>query len=950
MSTLSTTRVKRWFKKSASEQYLYAKSLSPQQRDELEAELDKMMRSNTPAAGEAFTMWLSVQQARLRTHAPEQQEAYHSRQFRNFIIPYFTVVGTPLAVPMLLDTRARYYRAEARPEYARAFNNFLTVIGDTSLSHEIRSAASDRLNFHAFREGTISQVDTHRLRTFGAQHLAQAHSAGAFSAASGMGRAGPNAAYIGSVEDDLAAQTAPLGQQINRWMAAAGLPPLENASAFDHEEGATAFARLLDRRMDSAMQQPPAMSAKILQDGVAVIRAVTKQHPQVGNNEDAGADEDLQPLRPRVFTMASYALGSCVDNVSEGFSAIVATVANHEMAQDVKAGRISPAELEKWAGRQFRLGALEKEVHVFLDRATDDNVRQLLPLRDRLSTLIRTEPSTTEILNSILKPDPTLEELSHAQGSIRRTRRQADELLASPNVSAEGKEKIRDAIPLLDRTLTLLTSRKLLLHERVETMLHAKVKLRDVLDLPQATSASMMFETTSMLDEASLRAIADAVRASEADPNEMNTYLLSNTTWRAGMKQFHADRFKQLQAQFADDPFWEMIGTHGDEDVPDAVAIGNIESAAADLQKRMKTSEDKLLLECAGTSASGDPSAAVVGNLAAVKARFEQLHAGNWLTATDDEKYDAAILPALVMTENARTPALNLHLVSPTDGPTVGGTVNQLPLLARHRVMFSLPPEHRHYITADVRRSRGKTSVIAIEPLSPERGGYKDYWAKHYVPFLKSQFGDDVSVTVLTLDTQISGSDCRIYGLSHASKMADNAALFDALHRQNVSGVPLKTSLGEEAKQYVEDGNIRVVDGMGVLPSDFVKHAQSEETLDAWAHANPPAYSDATVNKAGQTLTERYEANATTRFRFPQRVLHARMQGENPEVKSTKTSTSIELKRLTYIDRAMAYFSQAPAKLSAQVLADMQGIDRTSSDMQQPWAGWRRNWGPNPGM
>lgn len=96
MSGLSDARVKRWLKKSASDQYLYAKSLTATQRGELEQVLAHMMRGNTPEAKQALTMWLSVQQARLRTHAPWHQEAYRRLQLNNFIVPYATVVGAPL--------------------------------------------------------------------------------------------------------------------------------------------------------------------------------------------------------------------------------------------------------------------------------------------------------------------------------------------------------------------------------------------------------------------------------------------------------------------------------------------------------------------------------------------------------------------------------------------------------------------------------------------------------------------------------------------------------------------------------------------------------------------------------------------------------------------------------------------------------------------------------------
>jgi hypothetical protein len=951
MGTLSDTRVKRWFKKSASEQYKYAKSLSPQQRDELEAELAQTMRGDTPEAGKAFTMWLSVQQARLRTHAPEQRDKYRSGQLKKMMAA-LTVVGTPAAAILLAESRGRYYRSEARPEYAKALKNFAEVIGDPSLSHEIRQAAVARLEYHAYREGTLTPMDTARLQLFGVQSIAPGAAAATLATARppAAGGLGPNDVYIGSVEEDLAAQRDPLGEQINKWMAAAGQPPLDNAGAFDHEEGATAFARVLNRRMDSAMGQPGAEKAKVLQDGVNIIRAVAQDRPEAAQADGEEDDVDLQPIRPRVFSMATATLGSCVDNVSEGFSNMVAMVANHQMACDVKAGRIDQPALAAWAGQQFRLDALEKEVHLFLKQATAANHQEISSVRDQLRALMSTTPPMTDVINTILKPDATVEDFQHAQSHVRTSRRQADELLARADISPEGKQSISNAIPLLNRAIGLLSQRKLLLHEPVETMLHAKVKLRDALELPETTSSTMKFTGVSMLDENSLRAIAQQVRAREADPNEMNAYLLSNTTWRAGMKQFHPDRFKELKAQFDDDPFWEMMSADViDPDVPDDVAIANVEKAAEDLQKRMKTAEDNLLLECAGPRAPGDAKAAVLGNLTAVRARFAALHTGNWQTAIDDETHDAAILPALVMSENARRPDLNLHLVSPTDGFAVANKVNQLPFLTRQRVMFSLPPENRH-ITADVRRSRGKTSIIAIDPLSPERGGYKDHWQANYLPFLKSQFGEDVTVTVLTLDTQISGSDSRIYGLSHASKMADNVAMFDALHRQNVSGAPLKTSLGGEAKQYLADGNIRLVDGTSVLPADFVKHAQSEQTIDAWMRANPSAYANASVNKAGQTLKERHDANATTRFQSPQQVHHARMQGKNPAVNSTKMSTSIERKRLAYIDRAMAYFSQAPAEVGAQALTSMQSIDRASSDMRKPLAAWRRNWGPSPGV
>ena len=171
MSTLSDKRVKRWFKKSASEQYLYAKSLLPEQRDELETELARTMRGDTPVAREALTMWLSVQQARLRTHSPLQQQLHRSQQVAN-AIPSATVVGAAVSLPALMSTRAQYYQSDERPEYAKAFDNFMSVIGDPTLPPEVRNAVAERLEYHAWSEGTVAPQEQHLLYTHGARKMA----------------------------------------------------------------------------------------------------------------------------------------------------------------------------------------------------------------------------------------------------------------------------------------------------------------------------------------------------------------------------------------------------------------------------------------------------------------------------------------------------------------------------------------------------------------------------------------------------------------------------------------------------------------------------------------------------------------------------------------------------------------------------------------------------------
>ncbi|QJC26583.1 type III effector protein [Ralstonia solanacearum] len=220
MSGLSDARIKRWLKKSASDQYLYAKSLTAAQRGELEQVLAHMMRGNTPEAKQALTMWLSVQQARLRTHAPWHQDAYRRLQLNNFIVPYATVVGMPLAVPLHLAARTEYYQSLYRPEYAQAFNNFMSVIADPSLSVEIHDAVIARLDYHARREGTIAVPQLRDLRRHGAEQLAATGYRVETAVATGAPEAGAHAIFS-RLEDDLALQTTTPGKQILLWQAAA---------------------------------------------------------------------------------------------------------------------------------------------------------------------------------------------------------------------------------------------------------------------------------------------------------------------------------------------------------------------------------------------------------------------------------------------------------------------------------------------------------------------------------------------------------------------------------------------------------------------------------------------------------------------------------------------------------------------------------------------------------
>ncbi|WP_231409087.1 NEL domain-containing protein [Ralstonia solanacearum] len=603
MSGLSDTRVKRWLKKSASDQYLYAKSLNAAQRGELEQALAQMMRGNTPEAKQALTMWLSVQQARLRTHAPWHQEVYRRVQLNNFIVPHATVVGIPLAVPLHLEARTEYYRSMYRPEYAQAFNNFMSVIADSSLT-EIHDAVIARLDYHARREGTIAVPQLRDLRTHGAEHLAAMGYRVETAAATTAPEAGAHAIFS-RLEDDLALQTATPGQQILLWQAAANGAGVEyktrhqhwyspwrkaqarsqlrlnEVSAFNTEANAMSFARLLARRQASAKAEPAAGHRKVLHDGLTVIHAIAK-------------DAELRAL---VFAMAEDALGTCRDKVSEGFSAIVNAVGNHQMAQAIKAGRIDQQELQAWAGQQFRLGALEEEVDAFLRRAVDNNRLALEQHCNSPQALVPTA-FMESILTPVLAPDVSREGLMVAQQIILDTMQDITCQQEAPDLPAEQRPAAPAALAKLEAIVELLQKRMSLLHEPVETKMHAKISLRKSLDLPDGTVASMAYSGTSTLNEAALKDIEKAVREREANPTELGNYLLSNEIWSTGMRLLHAQRFDQLQKTFEADSFYGSLPPPDDDEHVAQTILYNEEAQA--FAQRMQAEREDLFLQCAG--------------------------------------------------------------------------------------------------------------------------------------------------------------------------------------------------------------------------------------------------------------------------------------------------------------------------------------------------------------
>ncbi|MDA8523172.1 NEL-type E3 ubiquitin ligase domain-containing protein [Acidovorax sp. NCPPB 4044] len=432
---------------------------------------------------EAMTLWLSVQHARLRTHGDEHRSAHHRAQAGNIVhtLGAGLFSATTLA-QRVADSRSDYYDSMLRPEYRTALNHLLRVIGDAALEPALRGAAEQALRYHCETEGTIAPAHANRLRRDGIAALAASghqfteetflsrweQSFAARHPGSMPGRAEPSlgdalrtvladpspARRVGAVKallkhaaadamaaaqaqvlaamdtpeardaalsvlaqarrllreeadlDDDIAKARPLAEVAGEWM---GTPELDvpelDMGAFGSETYASSFSRLLERRHPSALAlaDPAGRGRAILEEGREVIRAVC---------EDG-------TLRAQVFAMSANALGTCGDNVAAGFAAIVLAVRAHGMARAIREGRVDAAGLGDWARRQFRLGALETEVHLFIQRARqlqglpEDMAGQLD--RESMETLLHAQVALKQALDL---PDSVPSEMAYAPESV----------------------------------------------------------------------------------------------------------------------------------------------------------------------------------------------------------------------------------------------------------------------------------------------------------------------------------------------------------------------------------------------------------------------------------------------------------------------------------------------------------------------------------------------------
>ncbi|QUP54014.1 type III effector protein [Ralstonia syzygii] len=593
MAALSSERETRLFKKSASKQYLYAKGLTAERRGQLELALERQFRNpaaSVEARDSALTMWLSVQQARLRTHTAGHRDYHNGEQFETAVWS----VPIPLMALAYRTQRRRYYSSPLRPEYRAAFNNFMRVIGDGSLGQEVRQTVAQRLEYHWHSEETIARHEREQLQQHGVMGLAeQRYRVGAdfeHARLNAMerqyvirreGRGVPSALHVQALQtelpraeqgsprhqwltrqlreadggvrqggaaaasagpsfsvqtvlnahieaansaaaaarlragtaEDVGRQRQPLGAELKGWLKLAGAKSLPDAKAFDNEAYADAFARLLHRRRPWSLLPFVARWDPVVVDGAKVIHAIAK---------DAA-------LRKDVFAAADTALGSCGDNVAEGFSNIVTMVDSHQLVERVCAGEMDQPKLESWVRQRYRLDSLVTEVNRLVERSRNREGR-----------------------------DATMIDL---------------QLAAEP----------------------------------VETLLHAKVALKKELDLPKNIPSRMQYRRVSALKKGDLGALAETVRTKEANPVDLARYLLSNDAWRTAMQALHSAAFTELQNRFA--PEKNALAKEVPPQPTDAEELEFLEERIAYAErtqaftKKVRAAEDTLLLSLAGRNA-----------------------------------------------------------------------------------------------------------------------------------------------------------------------------------------------------------------------------------------------------------------------------------------------------------------------------------------------------------
>lgn len=382
----------------------------------------------------------------------------------------------------------------------------------------------------------------------------------------------------------------------------------------------------------------------------------------------------------------------------------------------------------------------------------------------------------------------------------------------------------------------------------------------------------------------------------------------------------------------------------------------------------------------------------VVDWLGAMRRDAAELHAEG--ASPDDEadafrKLDTLAMPAIVAALNAEAPGRKLvyaHCTASGDnlasdrsgfGATDWNAFVRDVRPGRWRVMLD---NDAHGVALDVAvavspsQARPRVSAILLNPSQS-----KD--AANVVAELADQLKlpQDWSLLVAEVPAQKSQRSCKIFALSMALKCADGT--FDDLHNARLRGEPLtlhhrdidarlarpdatdseidSRSSGHAGSSRSSDGgygtdsdadsaDLRrparaprpeagpsgpIVLGQEVLQAaqlvgpQFMKHAQSKTDVESYIAARGPEALQP-VNKQQQTLLERHNAHRVARWPAPTQPGFAAVNDGTLQI----YSASIELKRISFLDKAMRHAAACGPDEVQQLAAAMQTVNARWKD------------------
>ncbi|HET9642915.1 MAG TPA: NEL-type E3 ubiquitin ligase domain-containing protein, partial [Burkholderiaceae bacterium] len=129
--------------------------------------------------------------------------------------------------------------------------------------------------------------------------------------------------------------------------------------------------------------------------------------------------------------------------------------------------------------------------------------------------------------------------------------------------------------------------------EPLESMLHAKVALRDRLALPDHTPSGMANRSSSVLTESDLQDLVKRVREQESNQEELLNFMLAKQSWRDGVKELYKQEFETLEAEFEEDPFHDLPLPPIDD--THVAEMTKYNEAAAEYAKRKDNAEKAIL-------------------------------------------------------------------------------------------------------------------------------------------------------------------------------------------------------------------------------------------------------------------------------------------------------------------------------------------------------------------